>query len=265
MRDFLNLNPSHYKQFLAYNSNLRSTSAYWYARSRELLDMVEQLGPPTIFLTLSAAGLLWPELNRLFEMEPNFYNLDENEQKRERAKKLNKFPHIAAYYFQQRAEIFIHHLMIPNLKIVDFWYRIEFQHRGSPHIHGLFWIENAPSIDVTHAQPQAMEQLKNYFDTLISTWHPNPNEQYDAHPSSLHYSQVENHESDYNHLIRAVQTHKCTRSYCLRQRRNSNQFVCRFKFPKDLLLESKIEFVDNVLSYVPKRNAPGLILITLLF
>lgn len=32
----------------------------------------------------------------------------------------------------------------PFGEIVDFFNRVEFQQRGSPHIHGLFWIKDAP-------------------------------------------------------------------------------------------------------------------------
>uniref|UniRef100_A0AAR2L016 ATP-dependent DNA helicase n=1 Tax=Pygocentrus nattereri TaxID=42514 RepID=A0AAR2L016_PYGNA len=35
----------------------------------------------------------------------------------------------------------------PIGKIVDYFYRVEFQQRGSPHTHCLFWVENAPQID----------------------------------------------------------------------------------------------------------------------
>ena len=35
----------------------------------------------------------------------------------------------------------------PIGKITDYFYRVEFQQRGSPHVHCLFWIENAPIID----------------------------------------------------------------------------------------------------------------------
>lgn len=35
----------------------------------------------------------------------------------------------------------------PIGKIKDYFYRIEFKHRGSPHAHCLFWVENAPQID----------------------------------------------------------------------------------------------------------------------
>ena len=32
-------------------------------------------------------------------------------------------------------------------KIKEIYYRIEFQHRGSPHVHMLIWLENAPVYD----------------------------------------------------------------------------------------------------------------------
>ena len=54
-----------YKHVMAYNSNLRSTSSYWYARSRELVDMIETIGPPTAFFTLSAADLYWSGLKNV--------------------------------------------------------------------------------------------------------------------------------------------------------------------------------------------------------
>lgn len=34
----------------------------------------------------------------------------------------------------------------PTGKIKDFFIRVEFQQRGSPHVHILFWIDGAPSL-----------------------------------------------------------------------------------------------------------------------
>lgn len=31
--------------------------------------------------------------------------------------------------------------------MVDYWVRFEWQHRGSPHIHGLAWLPNAPDVE----------------------------------------------------------------------------------------------------------------------
>ena len=65
LADHAKVNPQCFRKILAYNQNLRSTSAYWYGRSRELIDMVKMLGPLTIFLTLSTADIYWPETARI--------------------------------------------------------------------------------------------------------------------------------------------------------------------------------------------------------
>lgn len=36
---------------------------------------------------------------------------------------------------------------MPIGEIADYFYRIEFQQRGSPHIHGLFWVKDAPQYE----------------------------------------------------------------------------------------------------------------------
>ena len=38
----------------------------------------------------------------------------------------------------------------PIGKIIDYFYRVEFQQRGSPHIHSLLWVQDAPVIDKKH-------------------------------------------------------------------------------------------------------------------
>ena len=38
--------------------------------------------------------------------------------------------------------------VMPVGEIADFFYRVEFQQRGSPHIRALLWIKNAPQFEV---------------------------------------------------------------------------------------------------------------------
>lgn len=51
-------------------------------------------------------------------------------------------------YFHHRFQVLMQKILKSSLnplgKIVDFFFRVEFQQRGSPHIHMLLWIENAP-------------------------------------------------------------------------------------------------------------------------
>ncbi|CAC5405283.1 unnamed protein product [Mytilus coruscus] len=57
--------------------NIRGTVAYWADVLQNLLATVKSLGPPTLFLTLSADDCSWPELKMLLteEKEPDLYFL----------------------------------------------------------------------------------------------------------------------------------------------------------------------------------------------
>ena len=133
---------------------------------------------------------------------------------------LNENPLKVAYFFQKRAELFLFKCFNQKFKVKDYWWRIEFQHRGSPHVHGLFWFENAPSIlNLTSQDTERLNQIKIYFDEILSTWHPNPCVIYDTHPSKLKYLYIDNHEFDYDSLIKAVQMHACSDFYCLRKKK----------------------------------------------
>lgn len=64
---------------------------------------------------------------------------------------LRRNPVTAARMFDFRWHCFLKDVLMspshPIGKILDYFYRVEFQQRGSPHAHCLFWIENAPQID----------------------------------------------------------------------------------------------------------------------
>ena len=49
-----------------YAKNVRSTTAYWNQTKEQLQVTVTQVGPPTIFWTLSCADFHWPEFHSLF-------------------------------------------------------------------------------------------------------------------------------------------------------------------------------------------------------
>ena len=61
---------------------------------------------------------------------------------------IQKDPVTCARNFEHMVQLFIQKFIKsschPIGEVVDFFYRVEFQQRGSPHIHGLFWIKNAP-------------------------------------------------------------------------------------------------------------------------
>ena len=119
------------KRVIHFGNTLRGTSAYWFRqRSRLISIVVDALGLPTVFFTHSAADLQWPELAEL--MCP-----DDPTNPRNRQKALIENPAIADWFFYQRVQVYLKHFYTDVLGATDYWLRFEWQHRGSPHVHGL--------------------------------------------------------------------------------------------------------------------------------
>ena len=119
---------------LHYAASLRGTRQYWFRQRSRLISMVDTLGLPTIFFTHSAADLQWPDLARLICPE-------DPSDSAARLKAVNENPAIADWYFYHRIQ-----------KFLDVFYVGE--HRGSPHVHGVAWLPNAPDVE------QLLDQLK---------------------------------------------------------------------------------------------------------
>ena len=53
--------------------------------------------------------------------------------------------------------------VMPIGEIADYFYRIEFQQRGSPHIHGLFWVK-----DAQHYEKSPNEEIVTFGDKYVT-------------------------------------------------------------------------------------------------
>ena len=142
------------EQAYLFLQQIRGSPPYWQKFMYEILGMVKQLGIPTWFMTLSCADLRWPELFQIIarmqgrsmcnkEVEGLSYN--------EKCQMLNTNPVIVAKHFQYRVETFFTEILLsdtnPIGKIVYYALRIEFQMRGSPHLHALIWTSDCPKLD----------------------------------------------------------------------------------------------------------------------
>ena len=125
---------------LHYASTLRGTRQYWFKQRSRLLSMVDTLGLPTIFFTHSAGGLQWPEVARLICPE-------DPESRSSRTKAVIENPAIADWFFYYRVQKFIEAFCVGVLGATDYWICFEWQHRGSPHVHGLALLANAPNVE----------------------------------------------------------------------------------------------------------------------
>ena len=130
--------------------------------------MVRNLGCPHLFFTVSAADLQWHDLHRHM---PSFERLSEmTEQVRYRtaANDLKNNPHIAAEYLARRFQAFFTHIIKKMWNVADYWYRFEWQDRGSGHIHGFIWIKDmsAPSIITEESRAKIAEYWSRYVTAI---------------------------------------------------------------------------------------------------
>lgn len=67
----------------------------------------------------------------------------------EKSDLIQKDPVTCARNFEHMVQLFIKDVLkctaMPFGEIADYFYRVEFQQRGSPHIHALFWVKGAPA------------------------------------------------------------------------------------------------------------------------
>lgn len=126
---------------LHYSASLRGTKQYWFRQRSRLVSMVDTLGLPTIFFTHSAADLHWPELTSLVTCP------DDPNSRSSRNTALIENPAISDWFFFHRVQEFVKAFYVGTLAATDYWMRFEWQHRGSPHVHGLAWLPNAPDVE----------------------------------------------------------------------------------------------------------------------
>ena len=91
----------------------------------------------------------------------------------------------------------------PIGEIADYFYRVEFQQRGSPHILGLFWIKDAPQYE-----KDSNEEVVAFVDKSITCYKLNSS----GKMENLFNLQMYRHAKT------------CKRS-------GNNIHVCRFNFP----------------------------------
>ena len=158
----------------AYNfmNTIKGTPAYWKRFLFEVLAMVKQLGLPTVFMTLSCADLRWNELVSIMS-KLNGLNLSEDDIKNldyfKRCEILNNNPVLLSRHFQYRVEVYFKEIIIdgPLGKVKYYAIRVEFQFRGSPHIHSFLWVIGAPVLT-----KDTKNEYLQYIDHIVKVQLP---------------------------------------------------------------------------------------------
>ena len=147
--------------------------------------------------------------------------------------------------------------------------RFEWQHRGSPHVHGLAWFPNAPDVEQILAAPDdvadtAREELIRYVNRIVTTVNPAvlpdgsnadnaPPPKTNPHICNQPYAGIEDFNQDLADLVATCQRHtRCSVAYCLRTRDGRQK--CRFGYPKPLQPEMTLETEDGEPALLTARN-----------
>ncbi|XP_072564692.1 uncharacterized protein, partial [Paramormyrops kingsleyae] len=187
---------------------IRGTPVFWQSVQKDLFAMVRQLGIPTWFCSFSSADLRWTELmTAIFKqdgIDASSAELDWSE----RCALLKNNPVTAARMFDYRFHCFLKDVIMseaqPIGKILDYFYRIEFQQRGSPHTHCLFWVEDAPKVGKDDE-----DEVSAFIDHYVTCEMPEGND--------------EMHE-----IVCSVQQHSKKHSKTCKKKGKT----CRFNFPR---------------------------------
>nr|XP_043868972.1 uncharacterized protein LOC122758736 [Solea senegalensis] len=187
---------------------IRGTPSFWQAAQRDLLACVRQLGVPTWFCSFSAADMRWTNLlGSILKQEGREQPAEELEWA-DKCELLRRNPVTAARMFDFRWHCFLREVLMspsnPIGKIKDYFYRVEFQQRGSPHVHCLFWIENAPLID-----KNTDEEVVEFIDKYVTCELPSD-------------------DDTLLDIVSSVQMHSKRHSKTCKKKNT----VCRFNFPR---------------------------------
>jgi len=126
---------------------LRGSNAYWQTACSGLIAMVRNLGPPQWVLTLSCNDLNWKDILQACLIAAGRKGEDiDHLSFNEKQRLIIEHPVALSRHFMVRAIMYIlqNDDTLLGGKLINFWWRIEFQNRGSPHLHMLCWNKDIP-------------------------------------------------------------------------------------------------------------------------
>ncbi|GBP70856.1 hypothetical protein EVAR_53520_1 [Eumeta japonica] len=165
--------PEFLKEFvtanLAFMKTVPNSIQYWAARKLGLFAMMRQLGKPTVFLTISANEIRWPKLLTILLKLSNKYpgKTAKDLNTSERCTLVSDDPVTCCIYFHKLVGSLMKMLKSKQFYnpfgkyfVQDYFIRIEFQHRGSPHAHILLWLNNDPHETVSENMPKTIDLVE---------------------------------------------------------------------------------------------------------
>ena len=197
---------------------LRGSPPYFEKAKKDLFAMIRQLGPATLFCSFSSAETKWMHLlkilGKLVDQRDYTDKELENLNWEGKCRLIQSDPVTCARHFDFQFNTFMKKCLLNEIaplgKIRDWFYRVEYQQRGSPHVHMLIWLEDAPVFGVDKD-----EDVSSYIDKIITCRKPN----------------------DDTTLLNLVNRQMHRHSHTCRKRGKS---VCRFNYPQPPMRSTRI-------------------------
>jgi ATP-dependent DNA helicase PIF1 len=182
------------RKIVRQGSSIHGTRPFWNQKRHELMAIARSLPSQSLFTTFSAADHQWHDLQRhMPQYDEYLAATSDHERARIVRNNIQNQPHIAAYYFHRRVQLFLKHVLLKKFPSDDYWYRYEWQGRGSSHTHGFLWVNIAPIADMSSAESRVA--FVNFWKNYITAFNPDIQRRPDArHPSALPFNeQVSGH------------------------------------------------------------------------
>ncbi|EMT69622.1 DNA repair and recombination protein pif1, mitochondrial [Fusarium odoratissimum] len=225
-------------------------------KRQDLEAYAYNLGCPGAFITFSPADLHWRSLYQHMPQYDDWLAATEPERMALSCRLLRQNPHIAAFHFYRRYTLFRDIVLSKKFSITDYWDRYEWQGRGSPHNHGLYWMDNCPGADME--DEAARDVFARTWGFHVTAINPEPSRtmpQGEGNPLSVDPLSIEMTFLRLSQIVNRCQRHKCNTTYCLRVRKRTGDLArdmegaaadieaanvanpereCRFDFPRAL-------------------------------
>jgi hypothetical protein len=204
---------SHYNRSYEVFKTMRGTSMYYEDSKKNVMAILRQNGSPSLFVTLSCAEFSWEGLlKEILETVHNKEFTDEevrNLTPQDKNRLISENVVQSTLHFQKRIEKELKLMTKPNFfdkdcnfRVSSYYYRVEFQQRGAPHIHTLLWLKDqegkpAPTFwtneedsenGVKENQLDKMKKIEEIAKLLISA--SKENALCDKHKYHLNYAEA---------------------------------------------------------------------------